>query len=171
MTDLEKIKGHLNIDADWLLARVRDNEEGCLIWTRYSQDGNPRANFADAIPKNVRRVVWESLTGKEPRKGTIIKTCCGTLNCVEPSHLVQRPASTRTKGRKQTVVHRAAMAKALRAKSKISGVIDEIRNSDLSQTEEAKRHGISQSMVSKIKLGKSWQDYSSPFAGLGGRGV
>lgn len=156
------------ITADWLLSRVRDNGEGCLIWTRYSQHGNPKAVFdTGAIPENVRRVVWTALTGKKPRKGMIIKTSCGTLNCVEPSCLVERTASARNKGIKKTLMERSKSAMAARAKSKIADVIDEIRNSELPQQQEAKLRGISQAMVSRIKLGKNWRDFSNPFAGLG----
>lgn len=159
-----------DITADWLLARVRDDGEGCLIWTRYSQNGDPKATFStEAIPCNVRRVIWQALTGKKLRKGRIIKTCCGTHNCVEPAHLVNLPAGARNKGRKQTITARAATAAALRAKSKIADAIDEIRDSGLTQDEEAARRGISQAMVSRIRLGKNWQDYRNPFAQMGAR--
>lgn len=158
----------VTITADWLLARVRDNGEGCLVWTRYSQDGNPKAVLTtEGIPVNVRRVAWKALTGQKPRKGMDIKTCCGTLNCVDPAHLVQKPINARNKGRKKTLTERAATAEALRAKSKIAGFIEEIKTSELTQEQEADRCGISQSMVSKIRLGKNWRNYSNPFAGLG----
>lgn len=157
-----------DITADWLLARAKDNGEGCLIWTRYSQNGNPKATFgSEAVPLNVRRVIWKALTGKEPRKGHIIKTCCGTWNCIDPAHLVQKPEGAKTKGRKQTLAAKVANSKAQRARSKIAGVIDEIKSSELTQADVAEKYGISQSLVSQINLNKIWRDYSNPFAGLG----
>jgi hypothetical protein len=33
------------VTAAWVLARVRDNGDGCLVFIGYSQVGNPKANF------------------------------------------------------------------------------------------------------------------------------
>lgn len=159
------------ITADWLLARVRDNGEGCLVWTGYSQGGHPKANFGgDNKPVNVRREVWKAMTGKRLGTDRIIRSCCGTENCVDPAHLVNLPHGARNAGRKQTLTARAASAAALRAKSKIpQAAIPEIVNSDLAQDELAQKWGCTQTMISRIQLGKNRVELSTPFAGLGAR--
>jgi hypothetical protein len=157
-----------DISADWLLARVRDNGEGCLVWTGYSDKGHPKANFGPGAVI-VRRVIWKTLTGQKPRADRIIKCTCGTPNCVEPAHLEQLSHGHRNIGRKQTIQARAASTRALRAKSKIKDEIEAIRSSDFTEAEEAARVGISQAMVSRIRLGKNWAPISSPFVGLGAR--
>jgi len=37
------------------------------------------------------------------------------------------------------------------------------------QRQEAERLGISQAMVSRIRLGKNWAPMTTPFSGLGAR--
>ena len=157
-----------DISADWLLGRVRDNGEGCLVWVGYSQKGDPKANFGPG-PVNVRRAIWKAMTGADPRPGYIVRCSCETFNCVEPAHVVQLPASYRNKGRKQTIQQRAATAVALRAKSKIKDEIEAIRSLERTQRQEAERLGISPAMVSRVRLGKNWAPMTTPFSGLGAR--
>lgn len=159
------------ITADWLLARVRDNGEGCLVWTGYSQGGHPKANFGgDNKPFNVRRVIWKALTGRDVRKDRIIKTSCGVHNCADPAHLVEKPHGARNKGRVQSLAERAKQAMAQRAKSTMDpAVLQEIRAGELTQVALAAKAGCSQAMVSRIQLGKNWRDFSNPFSQLGAR--
>jgi hypothetical protein len=119
---------------------------------------------------NLRRVIWKSMTGREPRRDRIYRSCCGTLNCLEPSHIVELTPAHRNLGRVQTLVARAAMAKALRAKSHLTEVeISDMRTCAKTQNEYAAQYGISQTMVSSIQLGKAWIEYfGNPFAGSWG---
>jgi hypothetical protein len=159
-----------NITADWLMARVKDNGEGCLIWTGYSYKGQqPMMNFKGNVPTTVRRVIWNAMHERAPKKNRIIRTTCGTPNCVDPAHLVSETRGAPNIGRKHTLTACAAVAKAQRERSKIAEVVALIRESDEPGTIVGARYGITQSMVSKIRLGKNWQDLSNPFAGLGAR--
>lgn len=156
------------ITQEWLDARVREEVGGCLVWTGYSQRGDPKANVGGK-PRNVRQLVWKMHTGSDPRKGLFVRCTCTTPDCVAFEHLERKPDTFRNKGRKQTLQARAAVAAGLRARSKIAAEIEAIRNNPTTQQEEAARVGISQTMVSHIRLGKNWRPLVSPFAGLGAR--
>ncbi|MBX3653220.1 MAG: hypothetical protein KF686_03485 [Ramlibacter sp.] len=158
------------IKVDWLLARVRDNGEGCLIWTGFSQNGDPKATAGNnGVPYNVRRAVWRSMHGREPRKNYRVVSKCGTYNCVGPECLVEEGIGAALRGRVLPRDVRIKLAMVARAKSILTEeALNEIKAGNEKQQTLAAKHGISQALVSRVQLGKTWADFTSPFAGLGG---
>lgn len=157
------------ISVDWLLGRVRDNGDGCLIWTGFSQNGDPKATKGNnGVPYNVRRAIWKSMTGKTPPKNFCIVNKCGAENCVAPEclQLVQR--GKLLAGRVLPKDQKIKLALIARAKSNLTQeALQDIKAGQETQEVLGTKHGISQSMVSMIQLGKAWADLTSPFAGLG----
>lgn len=155
------------LTAMWVLFRTRDDDSGCLVWTEYSQNGNPRANFGRGA-RNVRREVWAALHGREPRKNHAIRTTCETCNCVEPAHLVEVRFSEWNAGRKLPLDQRIKLATIERARSHLTEeAIADLRAAKETQEALAAKWKLSQSMVSLIQVGRAWRDYGSPFFALG----
>lgn len=161
------------IEADWLLARVRDDGDGHLIWTGYSQRGDPKCNFGRAsgdTPINLRRAIWKTMhDGREPRSDRIYVAVCGVYNCVEPAHIEARERGYSMIGRPVSLMQKVRNAKAHRAKSNLTPEdIADILTGELTQQQYADKYGITQSMVSLIQLRKAWKTYSlgGVFAGL-----
>ncbi len=157
------------ISVDWLLERVRDNGDGCLIWTGFSQNGDPKATKGNnGVPYNVRRAIWKLMHGKDPAKNCCIVNKCRAENCVAPECLEQVPRGSLKAGKKMQANVRIKMAMARRQQSPLTQeALQEIKSRTETQRALGRKHGITQSMVSKIQTGKSWADFTSPWAGLG----
>lgn len=98
---------------------------------------------------------------------------CGNPSCVNPEHLAP---TTRKRVQVRTVaesnytanpMRRKRLADKARLRSKLTlDQVIAIRAADGTQDAIAARFGVSQATVSVIKLGKTWRDYSNPFARL-----
>lgn len=120
----------------------------------------------------VRRFLAEEL--RLDLKGGKLATCkCGNWICVNPDHvqtvtrrtLQMRIAKQRDYG--SNPVRMNKIAQNARSRSKINEQIAaEIREAPGPQREIAAKYGLSQYAVSCIKRGKTWRDYSNPFAAL-----
>lgn len=119
----------------------------------------------------VRRLVL-TLTGKNP-EGKLACAKCQNRRCVAPHHAI---GLTRTQLQQRTAqitqygknpARSAKMAKARRARSILSmEQVLEMRASGLSSRQAAKKYGIGQTAASDAIAGRTWKEYSSPFAGL-----
>lgn len=157
---------HPKVSAEWLMARVREGECGCLIWTGYSQKGSPKANLGKRSPINVRRLVWAS-AGNNLIKGREIICTCGTINCVALEHLKQVTRSEKQMGIKRPHMAVVNSMLARRATSKLPDeVIPQIRESDEPIGDIAARFGCSRQYVHMIRKGECRRDVGNPFAGL-----
>lgn len=69
-------------------------------------------------------------------------------------------------------VRSAAIARTKQSKSLAINrdIVNEIRTSSLTGVDLAKKHSISENLVSKVRLHKCWKEWTNnPFAGLGAR--
>lgn len=155
MTELERIK-----------ARTYD-DGGCWIWTGSNNGaGHPKLQNGSA-----RRKVWE-LSKSAPQKHLVISVTCGNALCLNPDHLMctTKAVVSRISNARTSVKLRrsASSAKANRVKlGKITmEIAREIRSSDKQGKDWAKELGVSVSLVSHVRRGRSWVDHSNPFAGL-----
>lgn len=159
-----------------IIDRVMKNateDMDCLIWRRSSCNGHP-AMRVDGKTMLVRRVLWEELNGVIPA-GQIIRASCGDIRCVNPDHLSLTSYARLAKelgamGIMSGKVRSAAIAKAKQAKALAINheIVRDIRTSSASGVELSKQYGISQNLVSKVRLHKCWKEWTNnPFAGLG----
>lgn len=168
----KKRKGVLpELSVEWILKRCERDDHGHLIWTGNMRGGKdaPMANTGEScndVPFMVRRAIWRLMHNRQPRANKMVRARCGVYGCVEPSCLQEMPLSEKMRGVKQPLLHRARIAQAKRAKSKLAGKVDDIRTSTMSREALAEKHGCSVAMVGYIQTGKNWKNYADPAAAL-----
>lgn len=128
----------------------------CWLWTA-SKDRHGYGTFQlDGKPRKAHRLSWMLANGPIP-DGLCVCHSCDVRLCVNPSHLwagsnKSNSADMVAKGRQGTMHGEAAPWSKLTEAS-----ISDILNSHESQRTIAKRHGIHQTMVSKIQLRDRWK--------------
>lgn len=124
-------------------------------------------NQVQPVRRHIARELGIALQGK------FATYRCGNPICVNPDHVI---VVTRKRLQQRIAKEKMYASSALRRK-KLSDLARQrgkltaeqaqaIRDAEGSQREIAARFGVSQATVSVIKRGKTWQDYSNPFAGL-----
>jgi hypothetical protein len=157
------------------LSRLEKHTEevgNCWEWQGSMQSGapTPMINFNHRC-QPVRRLLAQAM-GKTV-EGMFVTCKCRNELCVNPDHLLvvtrKRLQEMLAKERNYQVnpVRMKKLADKARLNSKLTvELAAEIRDADGTQREIAARYGISQATVSVIKRGKTWRDYSNPFAQL-----
>ena len=120
---------------------------------------------------SVRRLIMQD-KGLEVQ-GKVATSTCGNHLCVNPEHLELITRKRLTKrvasklNRSVSMLRKAQISASVRQRSKLTAEqAEEIRQAEGNQRDIAKQYGISQSTVSVIKRGLTWQDYNNPFAQL-----
>jgi HNH endonuclease len=115
----------------------------CWIWVRARYpNGYGRVADGSGGCTYAHRVYYEQANGPIPSGLQIDHLCC-IPQCVNPEHLeAVTPATNVRRGRNAKLTEEQ---------------VAEIRGSDLKQVELARRYGVSQSQVSRIKKGRSWR--------------
>lgn len=155
------------ITLDWLQARVREDEDGCWIWTGYTtKQGQPhaRVNYVFFL---VRRAVWEQVHARELSPKFWAGVRCEKPGCVHPDCVAARSRSQALQGRSLSAAHKASIAKTKRAASRVSD--DDIllmRTSELSAQEISRQLGVCDSYASSVRRNRLRADHSNPFTGL-----
>lgn len=154
----------------------RTVEEGdCWVWRGSTTgQGYPTMKPPGCGCSMVRRVAIE-LTGVNLKPRQPVVTTCGERLCVNPAHL--KPSTTAAvakaaaaRGAFSTPLRGARIAAAKREKGKLSmDIARDIRVSTDSSRALAELYGVHQSLISRVRAGISWRDYSNPFAGLAAR--
>ena len=168
MGDIEATAGFQNAGLADLMAHAEEDGE-CLTWTSHAKDGRfPQWRINGALHP-ARRAVYELVHGFI-KPGHWIGVNCGNELCVHPDHVVSRTPGSLRKGKPLSLKNRISLAMGRRAKSHLTGDdIRAIRTSNEIHEVQAERYGVSAVYISHIKVGRKWVDYSSPWAGLGGR--
>jgi hypothetical protein len=155
--------------------RARTVEEGeCLIWQGYIGNAVPQVSHGGKVV-SVRRLILE-LSGKCVKPTDYAAPRCGNAACVCQEHVMIRTtaqhsramAKSPTRNEDLRAAKLAAVARQGRAKINIQQA-REIRCSEESGTVLAERYGIDKGLVSRIRRGEAWREFSNPFAGLGAR--
>ena len=160
---------------DELIERVRlhiDEIGDCWEWNGATQSNSPTPviNWKRKA-RPVRRFLAEQM-GKQVT-GKLVTCSCRNELCVNPDHLMvvtrKRLQEMIAKERNYQVspVRMKKLADKARLNSKLTvELAAEIREAEGTQRAIAARYGVTQSTVSVIKRGKTWRDYSNPFAQL-----
>jgi hypothetical protein len=155
MTQLEAIMARTVEDCD------------CLIW-----QGPTNASSHPVFGGHtVRRLVWSAHHGQTLDARRLVSVTCGNPKCVNPEHLAltsKAEVSRVTGARRDVRIRRAAScARTNRAKfGKITmDIAQEIRASDKTGKALAAEHGVSESLISLVRRGRSWV-MPNPFGGL-----
>jgi len=144
----------------------------CHLWTGSTTDqGYPTYKPFGCNCALVRRAMFQ-LNGGVLVPRVPIVTTCGEKLCINPAHLkastvsaVGKEAGNRGGWKSKTRCAKIATAKRKTGKLTME-IAREIRMSNETGPVLAARHGIHRSLVTKIRSGDAWKDYSNPFAGL-----
>lgn len=154
--------------------RKRVVEEGdCWNWTGALQacGSVPTMQYQGKVGAVRRFILLEQGVNLSKRLATYT---CGNPFCVNPEHVApatRRAVQRRTTaevGYQSTLLYRKKLSDSARTRAKLTTELaGQVRDAEGSQSAIAARFGISQSVVSSIKRGKTWRNYNGPFAGLG----
>jgi hypothetical protein len=142
----------------------------CWEWQGYFGNKVP-AVCNDGKMISVRRLFSDLLDGKHPAGGFIVPKC-ENIKCVNPDHSKHMTHSKfaamsgkKAKGSLTRKVKIQAFRHTFNAKLDWEKA-DEIRVSTEPSRQIAARFGVDKSLVCKIRAGKAWIRYNTPFAGL-----
>lgn len=158
--------------------KARCIEEGdCLIWQgALSKQGFPSMKF-EGKSTTVRRVVMK-LSGSPAASRQPVVCSCDEKKCVKLEHLkrstIKKVSRKAVKtGYLSSLARRANVSATKRKSEKARLTIEkarEIRASDETGVALAKRYGVDETIIGRVRRGKLWIEYAAtPFAGLGAR--
>jgi hypothetical protein len=154
------------------------DDAGCMIWTGSTTASGYGRIVVDGKATTVRRVLAEKMLDRALRKNEFAASTCNDKRCVCAEHVrvvtvSARRAETGAAGGYSSRAKGAKIAQHKRENAaKLQGgqvAADAIRCDSRPSHEVAPEHGISASMVRRIRQGLSWKPLNSPFAGLGAR--
>ena len=167
MSNMTKRSQLPEFDLNWLHGRVKEDDDGCLIWAGHiTAGGQPQASLNHKTFL-VRRAVWTLVHEFEPSKKLWMTVRCKKHGCVHPDCVVTHTRSDAMKGLSKPLAVRARMSATKRKQSRISEEsVAAMRVETGTLAEIAERHNVDLSYVSKLRLGQVRREYSNPFAGL-----
>jgi hypothetical protein len=157
----------------------------CWNWTgSKSQDGMPRiwAFSHSHGAKNYMpgtRAVWNIAHDRAPLPGWFIIRACGNTSCLNPVHLKEL-RSRKEIGKhvrragwlvgNSTEQRRATIKLAFAASGAVQTAPETVikihqEPAEVSSAEVARKYGVSRTIVSRIRLGKSYRQLLAPIAG------
>lgn len=144
----------------------------CLLWTgSTTKQGYPTYKPYCKPCALVRRVMFELNGGVlEPRVPVV--TTCGEKLCIHPLHLKKSTtqavgAAAAKRGAFSSRARAAKIAAAKRKKGKLTlEKVRAIRSSTESGPTLAALYGVDRSLITGIKAGTRWREYSGHWAGL-----
>lgn len=164
--------------VDAVYAKCVD-DGGCMIWKgACTSTGYPRMTVDNRVV-TVRRVMAAQKIGRPLKPSEFASSTCNDPRCLFWDHIrvvtvAKRRSevgadggySSRTKGAKISAYKRSTEAKLIGGQE----AAEAIRLDPRPSHEVAPDHGISPSMVRKIRRGVAWKPLqNSPFSGLGAR--
>lgn len=150
--------------------RTRD-DAGCAVWRFSCCNGHPAMRQGSKTVL-VRRAIWQDAHG-DIESGKIIRMTCETTGCVHPDHMQLTTYKRLAKHLGSLGIMsgpvRSAKIAATKRKSQAkltAAMVLEIRQSSEKTKTLAEKFGVAQAHISKIRVGKCWRDFLSPWAGL-----
>ncbi len=139
-------------DECWELIQensLRD-ERGCLVWLGHVQTKGYGFIRCDGRYQVTMRIVWQKHFGEIP-EGASVMHSCDNRRCCEPRHL-----SLGTNA--DNILDKAKKGRAGKklTKEKIPEIRKILESGVMTQLAIAKQFGVTQSVISNIKLGKYW---------------
>lgn len=150
-----------------------DELADCRLWNGSTSAGLPTYTPPGRPCTLVRRAMYQ-LAGGQLKPRVPIDTSCDERLCINPAHLHQSSVrkiaqKAAAKGAWRTKARAAKIAASKRASPHAKLNIElarSIRLSDVSNDVLAAENKVHPSIISGIKAGTRWRDYSNPFAGL-----
>lgn len=141
--------------------RIDDN--GCWICTSHAFNtyGYAQTKFNGKI-KLIHRLMYENKYGEIP-KGMCACHKCDNPNCINPRHIFvgtnKDNSEDMVQKRRQSHIGSPGMKGVNHPQSKLieSDVIKIMNEKTLNQKQLSLKYGVSQAVISKIRLGQSWK--------------
>ncbi len=154
-----------NLTLAWVHAHCSDFGE-CWLWEgpfargQYPMLGSPMRGVM------VRRHVWQIMGNELPdARRHVIKATCGERRCCNPAHLAvwsrgHLISDTYRTTRNAAAEYGARLAASVRRGTKVGSLetARSIRADQRCTAEVAAAYGLCESMVRKIKAGRSWRE-------------
>lgn len=139
------------------------------VWTGNWDRWSRCVLWIDGQRYDVRRELYRIRTGKTLGTRDTVRAKCEHETCMAPACQVVHKAKGST-GPKHSVSTKAKLAASKRARSKYGpALVAQVKASTKSYRQISLETGMNLSTVGAIKAGRLWQDYSSPWAGMGAR--
>ena len=150
-TKLETVKS--------LLGRTKEDENGCMVWQGFMQNGTVPMVAHGGKMVAVRKIIGEEL-GKHARTAGYWSTKCGNPSCVNPEHITKMTRSTfavhmcrqLTSNPTKMALRNAKLAKVRRKLT--DEQLQEIMHSNESNRALAKKFDVSQNTINKHRRGR-----------------
>lgn len=161
------------MSMDELMSRIADRvvaEGDCLLWTGAVSGGRPIMRTKGASTA-VRKLI--AIIKKQDRPDRVYPSSCNDPMCVAPKHAMAIPKVKHlgmagkiggSSGKRSMTAHLTRTDRKLD-----DSQVNDILNTTDTCGEAALRHGVSRSLISKVRTFKRQAVRSSPFAGLGAR--
>lgn len=148
----------------WSKVSVTPVDDECWLW-RGGKNGNGYGNFR--IPEfgrvsfSAHRVAYLCVNGSFPDGGLVVRHKCDTPLCVNPHHLecgtvADNMRDMVERGRARTGDQRGANNGAAKLSAKDVERIRELIAMGKTNTSIATQYGVTHSMISRIRRGRSW---------------
>lgn len=157
---------------DLKMIHDRCHEVGdCWIWTGCASGGYPLAKVKDRGVLLVRRLACE-LDNRPPEPRQPVAAHCNEKLCCNPAHLFPSSVKAIAKAAaKRGAFSGADRAAKIAATKRAAGKLTMQKAREIRMRTEAAHvlapiYGVDKSLITRIRAGKCWREYSSPFAGL-----
>ncbi len=150
-----------------------DELADCHLWRGSTSGGHPTYTPPGGDCTLVRRAMYQLAGGRLQYRVPIDVSCDEPL-CINPAHMLR--SSTRKIGQKaaarggwKTKARAAKIAATKRTGPQAKLTIEQAREIRLSAETGpvlAARYGVNRAVITGIRAGTRWRDYSNPFAGL-----
>ena len=139
-----------------LLARTRAGENGCLEWTGRTDKQGYGVTFYNGSRRLVHRVVFADTHHVKLSLSNVVMHSCDNRICINPDHLSvgTQQDNLRDMVNKGRHAKRSAHGMSILSEEDVASI--KIAPDVSTNTEIAKRFGVSASHVSRIRSGKRW---------------
>lgn len=147
---------------DDLRLRTIDGDGGCWLWKgALSSSGQPSLWLHGGHKFSAGGAIKFLLTGHKPTRGLVWAPKCRNPLCMNPAHRIEMTVLEHRRWSRsdRTLAQRIVYATLKQRASRIDwDVVHAIRASNQTHEQLAEKHGLSISMISKIRRGKCWRD-------------
>ena len=162
---------------------VIDGETGCWLWQRARDTHGYGLIGIDGKTPRVHRVAWELKNGPIPEGEEILHKCPvipRNKNCCNPDHLKAGPHSENMNDDDMIEYRRSSLNRRMNRRKTMKladheclSIVDQY-NAGVTQTALAERHGVSQTIISKLINRKTYKHLEfhvsdAPRPNMGGR--
>lgn len=150
----------LTIARFWSKVAVARSADDCWLWTGATKNAGYGRLKVGGASLTSSRIAWELMNGEPLGERHALHTC-DNPGCCNPNHIVAGDHATNmAEARDRGRLRPAGMPGARNPRAKLTDQdvkdIRELVASGLTNVEIAKRYGVTHSMISHIRTGRSW---------------